>query len=1092
MKRTCAILCGLSFAWTSLLYAGDTISNYSCDFEDEVQNLTWHFPVNNSVPHHWTIGQATNNGGRHAMYVTPNGLDTTTYINSSAIVYAYTDITLQKSSEKYILSFDWMGAGYTLDATDGLYAFWVPDKDDLGDSIYISDQTNSQLPKQLQAYALPLNPAFNPPDSLCGKSTWQAWISDKTSTADSRIAGGRHRRLVFAWRNGNGGPVNPGACIDNIAIVDGRACGAPSGFHVTTLGEDSLVLDWEGDANEYEVGCYSYEKNVWQVVRVDTTHYVYTDVPEGFTDFYVRTICYDSLMLNEYFSAKQQYSEFIYYPGNHCIDYITMSDDNCYISTVKTSYVTEDYKFKHEMVDNGSDDKFSRHTHHYSKIETDINTGGRLRTVPAGEIASTRLGNWNNGGEAERAEFKFHVDAVQNPILVMKYAVVLESPGHDKNKTPKDKNLQDPRFTLNVLHKGKSIGRCASADYTSSWVQEGWNDTTVVTPDGSKNVVWKDWTTVGVNLEDYDGEDLTIRLTTYDCSMVQHFGYAYFTLGCAKKQLAGENCDGTPSTDFSAPAGFKYRWYLKEDTTKTTLATTQTFKIDSLDSRVYNVDIIFPEDSDCFFTLEACSQPHYPVPAFTYRHTPHDCRNYMSITNTSHVETVNLQTHDTVSSSVDRVEWDFGVGKGSHIAAGQTGQVEFPAEGGVFPVTITAWINNCEKTEIINVVVPAIGEQITDTTVYRCPGDSYYFEGKNADGTIVKNPIPYTELGVYQDTLVASTGCDSIIRTNLDVLKPVITGQNAVILQGDTFPFHGESLTKSGLYRDTTLSVHGCDSIIDTLDLYVHEFLQVEMIPYDSICSNDGAWSIPFRILQGRSCGFYSLYWDEPKNTLPKADSVALPTDGVFHVTMPIDLLPDYYHAHFVFHDSLRYLSPTTIRDGKADVTLAMLYPEEVITQRWNDVLGIRNDSTINQVLNQNCNGCYEFDSVQWYVSGQPIEGAIEFNYYTGSDNQLQFGKEYMALLTRKDGVKLFTCPFIPAQVPAEYTDMPVLTSLVAPSSPMHVRGKGTAYWYDMLGRLYSSKAYDNSNIIAPSTAGYYLLVLRNGDTQTVHRIMVR
>ena len=105
MKRTCAILCGLSFAWTSLLYAGDTISNYSCDFEDEVQNLTWHFPVNNSVPHHWTIGQATNNGGRHAMYVTPNGLDTTTYINSSAIVYVichFCVLFLMNSSDGFL------------------------------------------------------------------------------------------------------------------------------------------------------------------------------------------------------------------------------------------------------------------------------------------------------------------------------------------------------------------------------------------------------------------------------------------------------------------------------------------------------------------------------------------------------------------------------------------------------------------------------------------------------------------------------------------------------------------------------------------------------------------------------------------------------------------------------------------------------------------------------------------------------------------------------------------------------------------------------------------------------------------------------
>ena len=1079
MKRIGVILLSVSLAWSLNLRAGDTISNYFCDFEDEVQNLTWHFPANPSNSHHWTIGEAINNGGKRSLYVRPNDLDTTTYVNTPAFVYAYTDITLAKSSEKYTLSFDWIAAGYTLGATDGLYVFWVPDKDDLGDSIYISDQTTFMLSPTLKAYALPLNPAMTCPDSLCGKSTWQAWISEKTSVTDSRIAGGRHRRLVFAWRNGTGGPVNPAACIDNIAIVDSRACGATTDLTVSTLGEDSLVMDWKGEANSYEVGCYSYEKKSWQVVRVDTTHYVYTDVPEGFTDFYVRSICYDTITEGEYFSAKQQYSQFIYYPGNHCIDYITLSEENCYISTVKTNYVTEDYKFKNEIVDNGSDDKYSRHTHHYSKTETDVNTGGRLRTVPAGEIASTRLGNWNNGGEAERAEFKFHVDAKQNPILVMKYAVVLESPGHDEGKFKFSKNLQDPRFTLDVLSKGKSIGPCAAADYTSSWVSTGWNDTTVITPDGKKNVVWKDWTTVGVNLEDYDGEDLTIRLTTFDCSMTAHFGYAYFTLGCAKKELEGQNCDGKPSTDFSAPAGFNYRWYLRDDPEKTVLATTQTFQIDSMDSRPYNVDVIFPEDSLCFFTLEASSMPRYPVADFTYQHAPGLCHNYMLIHNNSRVETVNLATKDTTYSDVERVEWDFGAGIGYPIEAGKAGLIEFPAEGGIFPVTVTAYAKNCEASQTNYIVVPPIGEQTTDTTVYRCPGEPYYFVGHNADGSTVRNADPYTEFGVYQDTLVATTGCDSIIRTTLDILKPVFVGNDVVILEGDTFMYYGKPIIATGLYRDTLRSVHGCDSIIDSLSLYVHEFIVPQMPARDSICSDAGQWVIPFRIMQGISCDSYSLLWDEKIAGLPSIKEAPLPADSIFRLTMPADMHPNYYHAHFVFHDTLAYLSPQ-IKDGKADVTLQAMYPEEVIAQRWNDVLAIRNAEY---------NGGYVFDSVQWYVGKEPIEQAIDFNYYAGDGKTLRFGEEYRALLKRNDGVWLFTCAYVPAKVDEKIMDMP---SLVPPSSQLFVKGRGTATWYDLSGRPLTTQAYDASSIITPAATGCYLLVLDEAATRTVHRMIVR
>ena len=91
MKRIGVILLSISLAWSLNLRAGDTISNYSCDFEDEVQNLTWHFPANPSNSHHWTIGEAINNGGKRSLYVRPNDMDTTTYVNTPAFVYAYTD-----------------------------------------------------------------------------------------------------------------------------------------------------------------------------------------------------------------------------------------------------------------------------------------------------------------------------------------------------------------------------------------------------------------------------------------------------------------------------------------------------------------------------------------------------------------------------------------------------------------------------------------------------------------------------------------------------------------------------------------------------------------------------------------------------------------------------------------------------------------------------------------------------------------------------------------------------------------------------------------------------------------------------------------
>ena len=291
--------------------------------------------------------------------------------------------------------------------------------------------------------------------------------------------------------------------------------------------------------------------------------------------------------------------------------------------------------------------------------------------------------------------------------------------------------------------------------------------------------------------------------------------------------------------------------------------------------------------------------------------------------------------------------------------------------------------------------------------------------------------------------------------------------------------YHGRPLTLTGLYRDTTRSVHGCDSIIDSLSLYVHEFVRVQMAEKDSICNDAGVWNIPFRIVQGRSCDSYSLSWDEPVTGLPTANKDPLPADSIFRLAIPAGFYPAYYHAHFVFHDTLKYLSPQ-IEDAKADVRLAVLYPDVVIIQRWNDVLAVRN---------ADYNGGYQFDSVQWYLGNSPIEGATSFVYYA-ADAKLRFGEPYRAYLLRNDGVWLFTCPFMPSPVGAEVTDIPTLVPL---SSPLHISGRGKATWYDLLGRQYNVENYDNSSIITPSGRGSYLLLLQNDTAERkVYRVMVR
>ena len=1062
------------------------VYSYSCDFEDPEEVKNWNLSVGAKAPtlaNKWVVDTAINNGGTHALYVSNTQGKTTTYEGTPCTILAARTLMLNKTGEDYTLSFDWIANGFKEgDVMDGvLRVAWIPEVDYYGDSLKLAATNSSVLDADLESYCLELNPAaIKASDRLIlrGKSTWQTCqvIIPKTRTD-------KPYRLVFIWSNG-GVSADPGACIDNVSILDGRACSAPRSLRITTTGSDSLRLTWQGDADKFEVGCYSYEQKSWQIHTTTNTSYVFTDVPEGFCDFYVRTVCWDTLNQETYYSGKVMDNRFIYYPDNHCIDYITMSDENCYISTIKTDYVTDDYGYVRQMVDNGSDDKMSRHTHHYSKTETDPRTGGRLKTVPDGEIASVRLGNWNNGGESERVEFKFVVDSTM-PILILKYAVVLESPGHDKGKQPGAKNLQDPRFKLEILDGGKSIGNCAAADFTSSWVEEGWVrdtlDKSVTGLGGTLYVVWKDWTTIGVNLSDYMGKTLTVQLTTYDCSMTAHFGYAYFTLGCDKANLDGEACDGSSITEFRAPSGFDYKWYLANDPLKKTLSTEQTYTLtDSLDTREYAVDVIFKEKQECSFTLYASAKPHYPVGDFSYKISQRDCRNYITFTNNSRMEQIVRHSfgtpNDTIRSSCDAIHWYFGKCNKlvPNLSQYKLDEMEFPQEGDTFQVSVRAVVRNCDSIFTQTVYLPAVGTTYTNNLYVGCKGYPYTYRGTNPDGTEFIGKT-YYESGEYSDTIISSVGCDSIIQTHLMMKDTLFSTLDTIIMSDTPLMFNDTLRSHSGTYVHATKSIYGCDSIA-TLKLYVHEYLIVDMPAVDSICADDDLWSVSFTIRQGRGYK-YSVLWQTDRMEEILEQNVA---GSLIDVNVNRPIKPDIYPAMVIFHDSMRLYYPETISDDTVRINLKVLYPDSILTQRWNDVLAIRN---------ADYNGGFELVKYQWYKNGLPIDGATDSYYYV--PDGLDMAAEYSALVTRAgDSLQLMTCPIVPTLIST--TDKPNVPTLVGHGQHMPIIGQkahsmnGMARWTTIYGVVINEQAIvQGRGITAPLWGGVYLLTIQEDDGST-------
>ena len=111
------------------------------------------------------------------------------------------------------------------------------------------------------------------------------------------------------------------------------------------------------------------------------------------------------------------------------------------------------------------------------------------------------------------------------------------------------------------------------------------------------------------------------------------------------------------------------------------------------------------------------------------------------------------------------------------------------------------------------------------TDLELCYGDSALFGG-----------IYYSVSGLYEDTLQAQAGCDSVSILNLTV-KDINIGDTTSLIACDSSEWNGVMYYVSGVYVDTLQSVSGCDSIV-TLDLtingsYVDDTLR--------ICTGDSA-----------------------------------------------------------------------------------------------------------------------------------------------------------------------------------------------------------------------------------------------------------
>ena len=460
------------------------------------------------------------------------------------------------------------------------------------------------------------------------------------------------------------------------------------------------------------------------------------------------------------------------------------------------------------VLDAGSLSPYSRHTVHSNREERDFRTKGVLRTVPENHCVSVRLGNWLNNAEKEMCIYTLHVDTNNYDLLLLRYAVVAESPGHEL--------ANNPQFEFDITDSaGGHINDCYHGYFvtgdTSGW-QQGYGE-----------AVWRDWDVAGVDLSPLHGRTVKVVLTSKDCAQTGHYGYGYFTLEGGHKHFRSTSCSEAVENTFFAPEGFSYRWYAAANS-GVTLSQADTFHV--ADTGVYCCEVSHHlSGHECSFVMSTYMGTRYPVAAFD-RESMDSCRTVVRFDNHSVIARDSAHTQLT-SYPCEEIFWRFDDGTTSreeHVLHRFT-------TGGLHWVTLYAMLagGSCvdSLTDTFYLDIPR--DTVFDTV---CSGTEYYFYGKKI-----------VEPGVYNiiDTCVEHV---LVLEHN-----PVYHNEiNDTIELGEMYSFGGLVFDGPVKYRKTYSSVSGCDSV-EVLYLCSREHR------YRVVCQRD----LPFSWM---GCFFYGAGTD--------------------------------------------------------------------------------------------------------------------------------------------------------------------------------------------------------------------------------------
>ena len=1054
-------------AWSQVA----TTFPYECSFEESEDLSAWTLNYGNTnTVDKWMFGTAVHSDGRRSLYISADGQNPnygkTPNVVVSVLKYKFPTAT---NTQKYEVSFDWKGMGDS--TTSKLFVMVCREQDLTASGNYNLDAIVNSNGGRLSNAQMGVCQALGESGEkfVCGSETWQnVTLTNQISVNAANSQ--RNFAFVFIWVNSNQQDSlgRTSIAIDNFQVNTGMIA-KPENLIVYPHCEDStLIVTWEtsGAANEFDIQYRKVGETGWNhgvsgitegpdgFSREDGTHCTYSlkRILEGSYDVRIRSAFYDQ-ELNQTLRSGYIYESMIlvYCPENHCINYVDLYSPNvtCTYGYHPNAHAGATPYDSIGIIDFGPDAIESRHTLHVDPTEVDPRTDSLLKTVPDNALASVRLGNWYYMGEAESITYDILVDTTSQGILICKYAIVFENPqGHPVE--------DEPAFKLEILKPNGELVHdlCGKADFTYSSAErdpEHWH----LTRDGQ--VAWKDWTTVGVSLMDFHGQNIKVRFTTLDCGWSGHYAYAYFTVDCANAHIETENCGMESQVTCVAPEGFAYEW---RDETGVVRSHDQVFEVDP-GLHTFTCKVSFIEEPECFFEISTISAPRFPVPDYTFEPVYGDCMSQLKFSNTSHVmnkwEGVEQHTTEACNESL----WSFRSLTTNQIRTTTTTNPTYTCreQGDSVEVTLTVYIganNSCDSTRTDTILVPNIIPDSTEFHISTCSETPIKFDGKWFDHDTV-----------YEGRFPNFAGCDSISTLYLTVYPaPKDTYRHDSICSNQYVTVNGIKYNQPlDNYLIMMKTPNGCDSAL-YLTLTVNQLIaaNVEQIPYS--CADDEQMYVVFNISEGVYDSLV-IKFNTPqlRDTViyEQVSSVAIPYDA--------DIVPGNYKASLYFY---QFCCGVYAQEREVE----MRYRSSIVEQKWNDVLTL---------LSPKYNGGYEFTAFQWYKNDVPLPGETHSYLY----QPLDMNAEYYVEVTRKDGATVKTCPIQP-EYHEQQSEYP---SIVHVGQRIHVymEQPTTIWYYTVSGQLYSTiqMTQGYGDLPAPDHTGIFVLKAVNAQGESKAQVLL-